>query len=144
MQGRAYPLTQPTSPTWLGLSGSGPLSAQLSTLPQPASIVSVGAHSPCVFATSSLFLPVTSSTQVSPGTAQTSLAGKGAIDLALSQEPCGFSMSYTIFGLLSSYMLGYCWLLALFLSRSAKCFTCVQGEVESAPTYLATILKKIV
>ena len=38
-------------------------------------------------------------------------------------------------------MLGYCWLFTLFLSRSARCFTRVQGEVESAPTYLATILE---
>ena len=36
-------------------------------------------------------------------------------------------------------MLGYCWLLALFLSRSARCFTRVQGEVDSAPTYLTAI-----
>ena len=37
-------------------------------------------------------------------------------------------------------MLGYCWLFALFLNISGRCFTHVQGEVDSAPTYLATIL----
>ena len=36
-------------------------------------------------------------------------------------------------------MLRYYWLFALFLSRSARCFTRVQGEVDSAPTYLTTI-----
>ena len=39
-------------------------------------------------------------------------------------------------------MLGYCWLFALFLSRSARCFTHVQGDVDSAPTYLTAILPK--
>ena len=51
-----------------------------------------------------------------------------------------FSVSCTIFGLLSSYMLGYCWLFALLLSTSARYFTHAQGEVDSAPTYLAAIL----
>ena len=36
-------------------------------------------------------------------------------------------------------MLGYCWLFSLFLSRSGRYFTHVQGEVDSAPTYLTTI-----
>ena len=55
--------------------------------------------------------------------------------------PSVFSVSSILFGLLSSYMLGYCWLCALFLSRLGRCFTHVQGEVDSAPTYLATILR---
>ena len=38
-------------------------------------------------------------------------------------------------------MLGYYWLFALFLSRLSRCFTRVQGEVESAPTYLTAILE---
>ena len=54
--------------------------------------------------------------------------------------PFDFSMSSEIFGLLSSYMLGYCWLFTLFLGRSARCFTRVQGGVESAPTYLTANL----
>ena len=37
-------------------------------------------------------------------------------------------------------MLEYCWLFSLFLSRSARCFTHLQGEMDSAPTYLAAIL----
>ena len=48
--------------------------------------------------------------------------------------PSVFSVSSILFGLLSSYTLGYCWLFALFLSRSARCFTCVQGEVVSVPS----------
>ena len=36
-------------------------------------------------------------------------------------------------------MLEYCGLFTLFLRRAAMCFTHVQGEVESAPTYVATI-----
>ena len=48
-------------------------------------------------------------------------------------------MSSTIFGLQSSYILEYCWLFTLFLRRSARCFTGAQGEVDSAPTYLATM-----
>ena len=39
-------------------------------------------------------------------------------------------------------MLGYCWLFALFLSRSARCFTHVQGEVDSSPTYLTAIFPR--
>ena len=50
-----------------------------------------------------------------------------------------FSVSSILFGLLSPYMLGYCWLFALFLSRSVRCFTHVQGEVDSTPTYLSAI-----
>ena len=53
--------------------------------------------------------------------------------------PSVFSVSSTLLGLLSSYMLGSCWLFALCLSRSARCFTHVQGEVDSTPTYLASI-----
>ena len=53
--------------------------------------------------------------------------------------PSDFSVSSTIFGLQSSYMLGYCWMFSLFLRRSARCFTHVQGKVDSAPTYLPTI-----
>ena len=41
-------------------------------------------------------------------------------------------------------MLGCCWLFALFLNRSARCFTHLQGEVDSTPTYLAAILHLIV
>ena len=50
-----------------------------------------------------------------------------------------FSTFSTIFGLQSSYMLGYHWLFALFLGRSARCFTPVQREVDSTPTCLAAI-----
>ena len=56
--------------------------------------------------------------------------------------PSVFSVSSILFGLLSSYMLGYCWLFALFLSRLARCFTHVQGEVDSAPTYLTAIFHR--
>ena len=44
----------------------------------------------------------------------------------------------SIFGLRSSYMLEYCWLFTLLL-RSARYFKWHWGEVDSAPTYLATI-----
>ena len=36
-------------------------------------------------------------------------------------------------------MLGCFWVFTLFLSRMGRCFTQVQGEVDSAPTYLAAI-----
>ena len=36
-------------------------------------------------------------------------------------------------------MLGCFWLFALFLSGVGRCFTHVQGEVYSDPTYLASI-----
>ena len=36
-------------------------------------------------------------------------------------------------------MLGCCWMFALFLSRLGRCFTQVQMEFDSAPTYLAAI-----
>ena len=36
-------------------------------------------------------------------------------------------------------MLGCFWLFALFLSRVGRCFTQMQGEVNSAPIYLAAI-----
>ena len=39
----------------------------------------------------------------------------------------------------NSHILGYCWLFAVLLRRSARCFTCVQGKVDSAPTYLTAI-----
>ena len=39
-------------------------------------------------------------------------------------------------------MLGCHWLFALFLIKSTRYFTHVQGEVYSAPTYLATILQQ--
>ena len=42
---------------------------------------------------------------------------------------------------LVSYLHKCRWLFALFLSRSARCFTHVQGKVDSAPTYLATIFQ---
>ena len=88
------------------------------------------------------------------------LAGKGAVDLAFSQEPCSrpggcwawsprwtqrpycpealslssdFSMSSTIFDLQPSHMLGYCWLVTLFLRRSERCFTHVQGKWTPLP-----------
>ena len=57
---------------------------------------------------------------------------------ALSLPP-DFSISCTIFGLQSSYMLEYHWLFALFLRRSARGFTHVLGEVDSTPTYVAAI-----
>ena len=53
-----------------------------------------------------------------------------------------FNVPYS-FGLQPSYMLGYCWLFTLFLRRSARCSTCSQGEVGSAPTYLTAIIKNI-
>ena len=65
-------------------------------------------------------------------------AGPRDLFVLTQKKPSVFSVSCILFGLLSSYMLGYCWLLALFLSRSARCFTRVQGEVDSAPTYLTT------
>ena len=48
-------------------------------------------------------------------------------------------MSSAIFGLQTSYKLGYRWSFTLFLRRSARCSSWVQGELGSAPTYLATI-----
>ena len=53
--------------------GQGP---SLSNSSQPVSIVSVGEHHPCVFASSSLFPPETSSIQVHPRVAQTALYGR--------------------------------------------------------------------
>ena len=49
-----------------------------------------------------------------------------------------FNVLYN-FGLQSSYMLGYCWLFTLFLGRLSRCFSHVQVEVDSTPTYLITI-----
>ena len=118
-----------------------------------------------MFATSSLSPPATLSNQVLLCAAQTMFGKEGAHDLALSQESCGrprgarpgdaavqvpswsqgpyypeASMSSTIFGLQSSYMLGYSGLFTLFLRRSARCFTHVPGEVDYTPTYLTAIL----
>ena len=50
-----------------------------------------------------------------------------------------FSMSSTIFGLQTSYKLGFHWLFTLFLRRLARCSTWAQGELGSAATYLAAI-----
>ena len=41
--------------------------------------------------------------------------------------PSGFSMSSTIFGLQSSYRLGYCWLFSVFLRRLGRCFHMCAG-----------------
>ena len=49
------------------------------------------------------------------------------------------SMSSTIFDLQTSYKLGFHLLFTLFLRRLARCSSCVQGELGSAPTYLTTI-----
>ena len=48
-------------------------------------------------------------------------------------------MSSTIFGVQTSYNLGFHWLLTLFLRRLARCSGWVQGGLGSAPTYFATI-----
>ena len=135
--------------------------------PQPAPTVSVGLplhpHSPpCDFKQPGLSMWCSSLvwqgreplTWLSPRSPAAGLAGTGpgaaaAWSLHWSQGPyCpeaisllfDFSVSSTLSGLLSSYMLGYCWLFALFLSRSVRCFTHVQGEVDSSPTYLTAIL----
>ena len=79
-----------------GAPGMGGLLFQVSpgspislVMTQLASTVSVGGYSPCAFGTSSLFSPATSSIQVHPGVALSSLfAREGAIDLALFQESC--------------------------------------------------------
>ena len=90
-------------PYW-GLYASGSITAQIvsplqappsSPIPlvmtQKVSTVSVGEHCPCASATSSLFLPETSSIQVHPGVSLSSLfgrGGEGAPDLALFQDSC--------------------------------------------------------
>ena len=82
-------LTSHTAPlsnrTW-DYPGQGPTQP---SSPQLVSIVSEGVHSPCVFATSSLFpsLPL-QATRSFPVLLKSCLAGEGAVDLALSQEPC--------------------------------------------------------
>ena len=53
--------------------------------------------------------------------------------------PSVFSVSSVLFGLLSSKTVGCFWLFVLFISRVGRCFTQAQGEVNSAPTYLAAI-----
>ena len=53
-----------------------------------------------------------------------------------------FSMSSTIFGVQSSYMLEYRWLFALSL-RSGRRFTGAHGDEDSAPTYLSAIFSHI-
>ena len=53
--------------------------------------------------------------------------------------PSVFSVSSVLSGLLFSQTLGCFWLFALFLSRLGRCFTQVQREVDSAPTYLTVI-----
>ena len=59
IQGRACLLTQPTTPTRLGtVQVRAPHGPALNS-PQPAPTFSVGAHCPCVFATSSLFPSLT-------------------------------------------------------------------------------------
>ena len=40
-------------------------------------------------------------------------------------------------------MLGYCWLFTLFLSRLGRCFTQVERQVDSAPTYRAAIFESL-
>ena len=74
-QTNTWPLTQPNTPIRME---TVPVSVhQGPTLHswRPQSLQS--ADSPCVFATSSLFPPATSSIQVHPGAAQTSLFGRG-------------------------------------------------------------------
>ena len=55
----------------------------------------------------------------------------------------GFSMSSAIFCLQTSYKLGFCWLFTLFPRRSARCSSCAQGELGSAPTYLTAIFQPL-
>ena len=50
-------------------------------------------------------------------------------------------MSSTIFGLQTSYKLGFYWLFTLFLRRLARCSSWAQGEQGSAPTYLTIIFQ---
>ena len=144
-----------------GLSRSGPHTAQLSTLPSwptvsmclplrpyspPCDYKQPGVSQCCsnfVWQGRELL------TRLSP---RSPVAGQGGTGLGLQMPwspgpycpeaiplPSVFLVSSIFFGLPSSYLLGYCWLFALFLSRSARCFTCLQGEVDSTPTYLATI-----
>ena len=54
-----------------------------------------------------------------------------------------FNVLYN-FGFQPLYMLGFHWLFTLFLRRSAMCSTCMQGEVGSAPTYLAAIFLTLI
>ena len=70
IQGRACPLTQPTSPARPGLSGSGPHTVQLSTLP------SWRPWSQWVYHFILIPIPVTSNNQVSLGAIQ-ALFGRG-------------------------------------------------------------------
>ena len=152
-------------PDWI-LSGSGSLTAQLFSLvqvspgspislvmTQPVSTVSVGEHRLCVSPTLSLFPPATSSTQVHPGAALSSLFGtKGAVDFAVLQVSCSrhwvggcsslgphtglrdltiptqspYRMFFNVlynFGLQTSYKLGFHWLFTLFFRRLARCST---------------------
>ena len=86
---RAWPLTQPTSPTrprtFLVRVHHGPTL----NCPQPASTVSVVAHSPSVFAISSLFPSLRlQATGSLPVLLKPCLPGEGAVDSTLSQEPC--------------------------------------------------------
>ena len=139
-----------------GLSGSGPDTAQLSTLP------SQRPQSPSVYHFVLIPLPATSSNQVSLRAAQALFGRGGSCKLqesccrlgrrgpgaAVPQSPhwsqgpfCPeaiplpsvFPVSSILFGLLSSQTLGYCWLFALFLSRSGRCFTCAQGKWTLLP-----------
>ena len=87
LQTSVLPLTQPNSPTrpgtdWVRVH-------HCPTLPSRCP-VSVGTHSPCVFATLSLFSTLWFQASRSLLVLlKPCLAGEGAIDLVLSQESCG-------------------------------------------------------
>ena len=85
---RAWSLTQPTSPTRPGtIQVKAHHDPTLNSF-QPATTVSVGAHSLCVFATLSSFPSLRlQATRSFPVLLKPCLAGEGAIDLALSPEP---------------------------------------------------------
>ena len=51
----------------------------------------------------------------------------------------GFSMSSTIFGLQTSYKLGFHWLFTLFVRILTRCSSWAQGELGSTPTFLTAI-----
>ena len=145
-----------------GLSGSGPDMAQLSTLP------GWHAQSQWVYHFVLIPLPATSSNPVSLGSAQVLFVRRGSRKVSslpgvlqqaqkarawgcshpgpcagprdlffLKQSPYHLFFQCPLYFLVS--YLHKRWGTALFLSRSSRCFTCVQGEVDSIPTYLATI-----
>ena len=85
---RAWPLTQPTSPTRLGTIQVRAQCCPTFKSPQSVSTVSVGAHSPCVFVTLSLFPSLQlQATRSFPVLLKPSLAGEGAVDLVSPKNP---------------------------------------------------------